>query len=134
MKAMHRVALTLGLVAISAGSIEAAETYGPVDEITNEIYVMNNYLAPVRVYAEDASGKLHRLGRVARGHFETFEIPLEVAAHDFRIRVLPSNPVWVSPADDYGVKTGVVDFDTDHQVTVWLEADLSQSKVEIDRG
>jgi len=134
MKAMHRVALTLGLVFISAGSIEAAEAFGPVEEVANEVYVVNNHLSDVRVYAEDASGRLHRLGRVSRGRLKSFEIPSEVAGSDFRIKVFPSNPLWASPAADFGIKTGVLDFETDHQVTVWLEADLAQSKVEIDRG
>ena len=56
----------LGLVAASAVNVGAAEYQGS-DEITTEIYVMNNHLADVRVYAEDAAGRLHSLGRVARG-------------------------------------------------------------------
>jgi hypothetical protein len=47
MKRMYRVALMLGLVAAGAVSVEAAESYSPDDEITNEIYVVNNYVAPV---------------------------------------------------------------------------------------
>jgi hypothetical protein len=134
MKIMYRVAVTLGLIATSVGSLRAAEITEPVPALTNQIYVMNNHLAPVRVFAEDVSGKLHALGRVPRGQLRTFEVPSDVAAHGFRVKVFPSNPLWLSPVDDYGVKTGVLDFDTDHQITIWLETDLSQSKVEIDRG
>lgn len=134
MKTMYRAVLTLALITAGAGSIEAAESNGPIDEITNEIYVMNNHVAAVRVYAEDASGKLHRLGSVARGRFKTFEIPAEIGATQFRVKVFPTNPLWLSPVDDFGVKTEVLNFSTDHQITIWLESDLAQSKVEIDRG
>lgn len=133
MKGMYRVALMLGLVAASAVSVEAAEYQGS-DEITTEIYVMNNHLTDVRVFAEDAEGRLHNLGRVMRGDLRTFEVPQELAADEFRIKVYPSAPAWSPISDDFGVKTNPLVAERDRQVRVWLEADLSQSIVEIDRG
>ncbi len=100
MKGMYRVALMLGLVAASAVGVEAAEYQGS-DEITTEIYVMNNHLADVRVFAEDADGRLHKLGRVARGDLRTFEVPEELADEEFRIKIYPSTPVW-SPNQKHG--------------------------------
>lgn len=133
MKGMYRVALMMGLVAASAVNVQAAEYQGD-DEITTEIYVMNNHLADVRVFAEDAEGRLHSLGRVARGDVGTFDVPADMAAEEFRIKVYPSTPVWSPISDDFGVKTNPLTADRDRQVRVWLEADLSQSIVEIDRG
>lgn len=133
MKGMYRVALMLGLVAASAVNVDAAEYQGS-DEITTEIYVMNNHLADVRVYAEDAEGRLHSLGRVARGDLRTFEVSQDLADREFRIKVYPSTPVWSPISDGFGVKTNPLVAERDHQVRVWLEADLSQSIVEIDRG
>ena len=134
MKGMYRVALMLGLVAVSAVNVEAAEYQGSDDEITTEIYVMNNHLSDVRVFAEDAEGKLHNLGRVMRGDLRTFEVPQELADEEFRIKVYPSTPAWSPISDDYGVKTNPLVAERDRQVRVWLEADLTQSIVEIDRG
>ena len=134
MKGMYRVALMLGLVATSAVSIEAAEIQGPGDEITTEIYVVNNHLTDVRVYAEDSEGRLYSMGRVARGDLRTFDVPEEVEGAEFRIKVFPSTPVYSPIPDDYGVKTNALDADRDRQVRLWLEADLTQSVVEIDRG
>lgn len=133
MKGMYRVALMLGLVAASAVHVEAAEYQGS-DEITTEIYVMNNHVADVRVYAEDADGRLHNLGRVARGDLRTFDVPQDLADEEFRIKVYPSTPVWSPISGDFGVKTNPLVAERDHQVRVWLESDLSQSIVEIDRG
>jgi hypothetical protein len=134
MKGMYRVALMLGLVAATAGSVEAGEIQGPGDEITTEIYVVNNHLADVRVFAEDSEGRLYNMGRVARGDLRTFAVPDDVAGTEFRIKVFPSSPVYSPVPDDYGVKTNALNGDRDHQVRLWLEADLSQSVVEIDRG
>ena len=134
MKGMFRVAMMLGLVAASAVHVEAAEYEGFKDEITTEIYVMNNHLADVRVFAEDVDGRQHNLGKVMRGDLGTFEVPEELATQEFRIKVYPSTPVWSPISDDFGVKTNLLVADRDRQVRVWLEADLRRSIVEIDRG
>ena len=133
MKTMFRVALTAVLVAGSVASADAAETQGP-DEMTTEVHVVNNHLVPVRVYMEDAEGKLHRLGRVARGGVASYEISDEFASADFRIKVFPTSAAWSPVSDDYGVKTNPLNVERDRQVTVWLETELDQSMVEIDRG
>ncbi len=140
-----RVALTMGLMAMSAPAVAAAEIPAAPDEVaaeipaapdevTTEIYVVNNHLHAVRVYLEDAEGKLHRIGRLARGDLKAFQVPAELAAQQVRVKVFPATPVWASPSDDYGVKTSLLDPSRDRQVRVWLEPDLSQSIVEVDRG
>ena len=134
MKGMYRVALMLGLVAATAVSVEAAEIQGPGDEITTEIFVVNNHLTDVRVFAEDSEGHLYSMGRVARGDLRTFDVPEDLAGTEYRIKVFPSAPVYSPIPDDYGVKTNALDANRDHQVRLWLEADLTQSLVEIDRG
>lgn len=134
MKGMQRVALMMGLVAMTAVSIEAAEVQGPGDEITTQVYVVNNYLTDVRVYAEDAHGKLHKLGRVARGGLQAFSVPDGASDGEFRIKVYPTTPVWSPVGDEYGVKTNPLRAERDREVRLWLEADLTQSVVEIDRG
>ena len=134
MKTMTRVALMVALAAMVAGPVSAAETGEPEVRYDTEIYVVNNHLADVRVYAEDADGKLHSLGRVARGQLRSIDVPAEVAAHEYRIKVFPTTPVWSPIPDDFGIKTSPLSSDRDRQVTMWLEADLTQSLVEIDRG
>ena len=135
MKGMYRVAL-MGMMMVGATSAQAAEVEGPVtDEVNGPVYVMNNYVAAVRVYAEADDGTLHRLGRVARGSLVTFEIPAEIS-DSFRIKAFPSTPTpaWNTPDDDFGVKTRVLDTAADRRITVWLEADLTKSLLEVDRG
>ena len=133
MKRMKRVALMMALLAVSAVSVKAAEVPAPV-ATSPEVYVINNHGTDVRVFIEDADGKLHNLGRLGRGELKNIQVPEEIAARQFRIKVYPTAPVWEPIADEFGVKTNPLDAQRDHMVTVWLEADLSQSLVEIDRG
>lgn len=134
MTTMKRVAVLMGLVAVTAVPVQAAQSHGATDEAETEIFVINNHLVAVRVFAEDANGRLYRLGRVSRGNLESFEIPDEVSGENFRIKVIPANPLWAPGQDDYGVKTNPLDIQRDRQVRVWLEADLASSVVEIERG
>ena len=129
MKASYSMALMLGLAALDATSLEAAEIANPTDEITNSVRVVNSYLTLVRVYAEDAQGRLHTLGSVARGELKEFEIPEEIAKEDFRIKVVPWQPLGLLQQDDFGVKTNPIDIGTYSEVTVWLQPDLRRSVV-----
>lgn len=131
MKTTYRMALLLGLAAFAAGATEAA-AYAEPDE--PGIHVMNNYGAMVRVYAEDAEGRLHRLGRVAQGELREFDIPAELAGESFSIKIFPSQPVWAPQQDDFGVRTNPIDPTVDRHVTIWVEPDLARSTVELARG
>jgi hypothetical protein len=133
MKGMSRVALMLGLVAVSAGSIQAAEVRDADDRIDTDIYVVNNHLTDVRVFAEGADGQLYKLGRVPRGQLKNFDVPEAVADGEFRIKVFPTSPLLSPIPDDFGIKTSPLDSETDYQVRIWLEADLTQSIVEVAR-
>jgi len=128
---MKRVFLTAAMIAMSATVAQATETVAPDDAQGPEIYVVNNHLVDVRVFAEDASGKLHKLGRVARGKLATFEVSEAVAGADFRIKVYPTSPPWSPTPDNYGVKTNVLHASNVDHVTVWLESELSHSVVEV---
>ena len=134
MKGMTRVALMAGLVAMSATSVQAVEVRSDDDRYETAVYVVNNHLADVRVYAEDADGRLHNLGRVARGQLKNFDVPEHVAEGDFRIKIFSADPVWSPVSEDYGVKTNPLNTERDAEIRIWLEADLAQSIVEIDRG
>ena len=134
MKGLMRVALMAGLVAVSAGSVQATEVRDDDFRYDADVYVVNNHLTDVRVYAEDADGRLHNLGRVARGQLKNFDVPEAIADGEFRIKVYPASPVWAPNQSDLGIKTNPLDFGTDQEVRIWLEADLAQSVVEISRG
>lgn len=131
MNRTHRVALLLGLATLGGTSLEAAVTDGPP---FSGIHVMNNYRAMVRVYAEDAEGRLHRLGRVRQGELVEFEVPAHLAGQEFRVKIFPSHPAWALQQDDYGVKTNPLDVEQLSHVTIWVEPDLSKSVVELARG
>jgi hypothetical protein len=133
MKRTYGVALALGLMMVSTASVDAAEVRHFDDEIGPAVFVMNNHLETVRVYAEDAEGRLYPLGRVARGQLGSFDVPEHVTTGEFRIKVFAASPAWSPIASELGVKTNPLRAERDRQVTMWLETDLTASIVEISR-
>jgi hypothetical protein len=95
MKGICRVALVMGMVAFSAASAEAVQVKGSWDDAGHEVRVVNNYQSPVRVYVQDVNGRMHLIGRVARGQFKVLEVSAEIAdMGDVRLKVYPNEPVW----------------------------------------
>ncbi|MBT8487349.1 MAG: hypothetical protein HKN72_03720 [Gemmatimonadetes bacterium] len=133
MRKMIRVALVAGMMMMSVASVEAREIHSPDDEMATQVLVMNNYLTDVRVYIEDDEGKLHHMARLARGSVANFEVPSELAGGEFRVKVYPAAMPGSRLDDDKGIKTNPLAAGRDHQVRVWLEADLPSSIVEIAR-
>ena len=135
MKGMCRVALMMGLVAFSAASVEAAQLKGPADDATHEVRVVNNYQSPVLVYVQDANGRLHLLGRVARGKFKVLEVSSEIAdMGDLRLKVYPNEPVGSLIGNTNGIKTRELSLQDGDAVVMWLETDLTQSMIEVQKG
>ncbi len=134
MRAGSRKALVLSLAAFGATSLEAAEITRPDDGLGDGVRVVNNYGDMIRVYAQDAEGRLHKLGRVARGALVEFELPEELLQDAFRIKIHPSQPVWSSNGDDFAVKTNPLNLAGDADVTVWVDPELTNTVVEMQRG
>ena len=135
MKGMYRVALMLGLAVFNATSVSAAIVTGPDDATTHEIRVVNNDQLPVMVYAQDVDGKLHNLGRVARGQFKVLELPNEVAEMgELQLKVYPNAPSWSLVGNEDGIRTKDMRLDKGAAVTLYLETDLTQSTMQIEKG
>lgn len=134
-KGMCRVALTMGMVAFSAASAEAAQLNGPGDDAGHEVRVVNNYHSPVRVYVQDANGRMHLIGRVARGKFKVLEVSAEIAEKgNVRLKVYPNEPVWSLVGNTNGIKAKELSLQPGDAVTMWLETDLTQSMIEVQKG
>ena len=136
MRSAYRLAVMAGLVAFSPASLEAADVAGPADPPDGgAVRVINNYIAPVKVYVEDADGKVHELGRVRRSHAEVFEISSEIAGLGaYRIKVFPNEPAWAPVTDDFGVRTRDLALADGEVLNFWVEPDLTKSKLEFARG
>lgn len=130
----YRTALLLSLAALGAAPVGAAGIDGPGDEVKHAVRVVNNYGDMVRVYAEDAAGHLHKLGRVANGQLVVFAISDDLNRDGFRIKIYPSQPVWSLHVDDFGVKTNPLNLQDGMDVTVWVERELTKTLVEMSRG
>lgn len=133
-RARFVAATVLAMLAGATPELAAAQRSGE-DPEGAQIRVVNNFVSQVRVYAEDARGRLHPLGRVARGHLGAFSIPEDVARlGDFRVRVYPSDPIGSWVVEETGIKTQPLHLAEDGSVTVWLETNLAASIVEIATG
>ena len=134
-KGLLRVALMMGSITLGTASVEAAEIHGPDDAATHEVRVVNNFRSPVRVFAEDAEGHLHDLGRVSRGQFKVLELSAEVADMGVvRLKVYPNEPAGSLTGNSDGIKTKPLAIEGDDSVTVWLETDLTQSMIKVEQG
>ena len=135
MKRMCRVALMMGMVAFSAASAEAAQLNGLRDDASHEVRVVNNYHSQVRVYVQDVNGRMHLLGRVARGQFKVLEVSAEIADMGYvRLKVYPHEPVGSLVDSINGIKTKELSLQDGDAVTMWLETDLTQSMIEVQQG
>jgi hypothetical protein len=135
MRRMSRVALALATMAAGSTSVEAAGPGTTTDPDTGLVRVVNNFVSPVRVYAEDAEGRIHLLGRLARGQLKAFAIPDEIARLGaFRVRVYPHEPFGSWGGDERGIKTRPLRPSEEGSVTVWLETDLADSTIQVGNG
>jgi len=135
MKGMYRVALLLGMAALTATAAEAVETDGPAGKTTHEIRVVNNYQSPVLVYAKDASGRLHQLGRVTRGEFKVLELPNEIADLGLvQLEVFPTAATQSLIGGADGIRTNDLWIQDGQSVNMYLESDLKQSMIQVEIG
>jgi len=133
MKGTLQLFTVAALVTLGANAAHAAEIAAPGStDDTHELRIMNNSTTPVRVYVQDAAGRLHRLARVARAETAIMEVPAEIAADGpFRVKVLSAAPAWSPWSSDKGIRTRDLDLPDGTGINLWLETDLQNSKVEI---
>jgi hypothetical protein len=134
-KGTLHLAIAAGLLALGANSAKAeTPVLGPANN-TLEVRVINNNASPVRVYVQDAKGRLHRMGTVASTDFKIVEIPGEITELGaVQLKLVPNEPVWSLAGDPDGVRTRDLDLKIGDAVNFWVETNLTDSKVEILKG
>jgi len=134
MRRISRATVLMGLVTLSAASVDAAELSSVGNEVDDQIVVVNQSVTPVRVYVEDAEGRRHQLGSVARGQTTTFAAPADILeSGDFQVVVRPRHFAQFA-RDQASIKTGALSVEDNETVILWLGRELSQSKVEVREG
>jgi len=125
-----RIAVATAILALGATAAKA-ETTGPANN-TLEIRVINNNASVVRVYVQDANGRMRSLGLVGRSDFKIMEVPQQIAEMGaFEIKVFPDEPVWSLAGDPAGVRTRPLDLKLGDAVNFWVETALTDSHLEI---
>ena len=134
-KGTLHIALAAAIMGLGATSAKAeTPVLGPSNN-TVELRVVNNNASIVRVYLVDANGKIYRLGRVAQSDFRILQIPGDIAAKgDVQIRIFPEEPVMSLMGESDGIHTRGLDLKLGDAVNLFVETNLNDSQVEINRG
>lgn len=134
-KGTLHLAIAAGMLALGATSAKAEPPIlGPANN-TLEIRLINNNASPMRVYVQDAKGRLHRMATVGSSDFKIVEIPGEMTALGaVQLKLVPNEPVWSFAGAPDGVRTRDLDLKIGDAVNFWIETELTDSKVEIIKG
>ena len=134
-KGTLHLAVAVGMLTLGANSAQAeTPILGPANN-TLEVRVINNNSAPMRVYVQDAKGRLHRMASVASADFKIIEVPGEITALGaVQLKLIPNEPVWSFAGAPDGVRTRDLKLKIGDVVNFWVETRLTDSKVEIIKG
>lgn len=128
-----RTALAAALLTVSAGSVQAETTASAPN--TAEIRVINNYTSTVRVYVEDAFGRLRSIGTVDRSEAKILSVPESMTRRGaVLIKVFSDEPVWSPMAVPDGIRTMPLNLRAGDTVNFWVETDLPNSHLQLLRS
>lgn len=133
-KSMTRVALATAM--LTTGATGATADANPAPATTSvEVRVINNYVAPVRVFLRDATGRAHDMGWVGRSDVRILQVAQAIAdLGAFQINVVPDVPIWSSLNSDEGIRTNGLTLAPGEALNFWVETNLADSKVELVKG
>ena len=128
-----KLRLTMAASALFLGAAPAsATTTGPDEVEGHEVRVVNNSLAAVRVFVEDADGRIHNIGRVRRGQYKVLSVANEIAARGpVQVKFVPSDPEGASLGTDEAIRTNDLTLADGQALNAFLEADLTRSVLEL---
>jgi hypothetical protein len=150
MKGITHIALATALgLAVTASSGFAADR-SPTSILGNEgrassvedpttVWVVNNHVGPVKVYAYSEARKPYLLGRVGHAGFQVFDVPEQVLEDGatVQIKVYPDG-VYSSPdptlLNETAIKSRRLPADRGLEIQVWVQPELTQSLIAIERG
>jgi len=129
---MLRAALAIAFLAMGATSLQAEPT-GPAGNAL-EIRVVNNHTSAVRVYVEDAFGRMHWLGWVNQSDAKVLSVPAKMTELGaVQINIFPDEPIWSPRAAPDGVRTMPLNLKAGDVVDFWVETQLTDSYLQIVR-
>ncbi len=132
---LHVAVATAALMVLGASSVKAAPpALGPSNN-TVDLRIVNNHASMVRVLLVDAEGKTYPLGRVPQADFRVVQISGDITAKgDVEIRIFPDEPVMSLVGDADGIHTNGLALKLGDAVNMFVETNLEDSQVEIQRG
>ena len=116
-------AFALALIAAPVGATEP----------NHYIAIVNDYAAPVVVYAEDARGVMHELATLRPGEVRMVEAGAQGSDEGpVRLHARPTNSAdRFSTWGDVGIESNLLALDEDDTAIFWIARNLAESLVEI---
>ncbi len=153
-KMISHIAPALALLVATVGTTTLhADTFDRLDppvvasgaEAGPTVSVMNNHDRQVSVYVVDSHNHRHLLGTVGRSRFKNLQIPAGLTRGTGTVQLKVYPVLWVESMlselqplhrpnrefESAGVKTRVLSVQSDQVIVLYLEPDLSRSKVGI---
>ena len=133
---MRRITAPLGALALAlfaATSAAAAEIVPKADELVHRIAVVNDFDAPMVVYAEGSDGEFHEVVTLNAGEVKLVDAQIdETGEGSLRLHARPTNSAsrW-STWGDRGIVTDVLRLTEDETAILWIARNLAESSVEI---
>lgn len=128
-----RISLATAVLAMSAVSVRAQTTNAA--ENTLEIQVVNNHSSAVRVYATDRFGRVKSLGWVNHSDSRTLTVPIDMTElGPVDIEVFSDKPVLSNRSVPDGIRTTPLNLRPGDAVSLWLQTELADSWVQIERS
>jgi hypothetical protein len=138
-------ALLLAVVAspgFAAGPVPSASAMawgvGAPSPDATTVWVVNEHVGPVKVYAFSEAGRQYLLGRVGQDGFRVFEIPEQVLEEGatLQIKIFPEG-VHSSPdptlLSETAVKSYPLPADPGLEIQVWVQPDLTRTLIGAER-
>ena len=118
----------------TAAAAGAAEPVPARDVMLHQIAVVNEYDAPMVVYAEDANGVFHEVATLKAGEVKLVDTQIDDTGKGstLRLHARPTNSSnrW-STWGDRGIVSDVLRLFEDETAILWIAPDLAESSVEI---
>jgi hypothetical protein len=128
---MKRITAFAGAFALALSAATAVQAEA-LDLTVHRIAVVNDFDAPIAVYAEDATGVLHEVVTLKSGEVKLVDTQIDAQGTMLRLHARPTNSAsrW-STWGDRGIVSDALEMSGEDTAIFWIAPDLEESSVEI---
>ena len=128
---MRRITAFAGAFALALFAATAVQAEEPASTL-HRIAVVNDFDAPMVVYAEDAEGVLHEVVTLKSGEVKLVDTQIDGRGTTLRLHARPTDSAsrW-STWGNRGIVSDALEVSESETAIFWIAPDLAESSVEI---